>query len=70
MTFAASFPAWCGPDGRPLSYRHFVNGMAHLGRAHLRDSLKLAEAVRVGGATKTDFDDYSRTIARMTEVPR
>lgn len=70
MTFAAGFPAWTGRDGRPRSYRHFVYGMAHLHRAHLRRALELAEAHRIGNATQPDFDRFSRDVTLMTEVPR
>lgn len=70
MTFATHFPAWCGPDGKPRSYRHFRHGMAHLHRAHLRRSLERAEAHRMGNATSDDFDRFSRDVQTMTEVPR
>jgi len=70
MTFAAEFPAWTGRDGRPLSYRHFVHGMAHIARRHLRNALQLAEGHRMGGAVSDDFNAFARDVARMTEVPR
>jgi hypothetical protein len=44
MEFARAFPALM-ENGVPLSWRHFVYGMAHLDRAHARESLRLAGAV-------------------------
>lgn len=44
MEFAAAFPALM-KDGVPLSWRHFVYGLAHLGRAHARESLRMAGTV-------------------------
>lgn len=70
MTFAAEFPAWTGPDGLPLSWRHYVYGVAHLARRHLRATLAIAEGVRMGGAVKDDFESFARDVSRMTEVPR
>lgn len=69
MTFAAALPAWTGADGLPLSFRHFVHGMAHIGRSHLRDELARAQATRNAGLKLEDFQAYQRDTLRVTEVP-
>lgn len=68
--FVEKFPAWVGPDGFPLSYRHFRYGMSYLGRQYLRDQLANAESTRVGGATEDSFLDFQREVRFTTEVPR
>lgn len=69
MTYALAFPAWCGPDGFPLSYRHFVHGMAAIGRATVLETLARAQAVRIGHYPQNDFAEYQRDTHRMIEVP-
>jgi len=69
-TFADRLPAWTGPDGFPLSWRHFVYGMAYLGRADLRAGLAAAQAHRAAGYSADDFDAHQRDVLRLTEVPR
>lgn len=69
MTFALELPAWCGPDGFPLSYRHFVHGMAAIGRAALLETLARAQADRIGRYSQTAFGEYQRDTLRTTEVP-
>jgi len=70
MHFAAALPAWCGADGLPLSYRHWVYGLAYLGRAALRDELAAARAARMAQQSKDDFGEWVRDVQRLTEVPR
>lgn len=70
MQFAAALPAWCGADGLPLSYRHFVYGLAYLGRHTLRDQLAHAQATRLAQLPKDDFNEYVSDVNRLTEVPR
>jgi hypothetical protein len=70
MQFAAEFPAWCDGRGFPRSWRHYVYGMAHLARRHMRATIALAEGVRLGNAVQDDFDRFARDVATMTEVPR
>lgn len=55
--FARSFPAWM-KDGWPLSWAHYQYGMRHLGRAWVREELRLASAARAGQAEKKDFQKY------------
>lgn len=70
MTFAASFPAWCGADGLPLSWRHYVHGLAWIARQFQRDQLAHAEAIRMAGTTKDDYEAWSNDVNRMIRVPR
>jgi hypothetical protein len=70
MHFAAALPAWCGSDGLPLSYRHFVYGLAFLGRHQLRDQLAAAQAFRVAQFPADDFVEWQGDLVRLTEVPR
>jgi hypothetical protein len=68
--FALQLPAWCGPDGLPLSWRHGVYGMGHLARAHVRRQHEVAEAVRMGqNMNAEDWSTYQSTVRRTTEVP-
>ena len=53
--FARAFPGWIGADGYPLSWRHYVYGMAHLGRAAARETLRAATAA---GAAWMKPDQY------------
>lgn len=41
MEFAAAWPCFM-KDGVPLSWRHFVYGMANLPSIHARESLRMA----------------------------
>lgn len=70
MHFAAAFPTWTGRDGFPLSWRHFVYGMAYLGRQTLREQLARVESFRLGNAAPDEFRSFQRDVSRMTEVPR
>lgn len=70
MSFAGQFPAWCGADGLPLSWRHYVHGMAWLGRQYQRDQLADAQAIRMAATTKEDFEVWTRDVDRTTGIPR
>lgn len=70
MQFAAAFPAWTGADGWPRSWRHYLYGMAYLGRAALREHLARTESARMANASADDFRALQRDVSRMTEVPR
>lgn len=50
--FAARLPAWCGPDGLPLSWRHWVIGMPYLTRARMRDRLDTFTATAAASASE------------------
>lgn len=63
-------PAWCGPDGFPLSWQHYQYGLTHIAREHLREQLAFAQSVRMAGVVKEDYDAWQRDITRLTEVPR
>lgn len=60
MEYAREFPALM-KDGQPLSWRHFVYGMAHLSRVNARESLKLASSTRIASAEKKDFTEWMST---------
>jgi hypothetical protein len=64
--FAAAFPAWIerdGPErGYPLSWVHYVYGMAHLRRAALREQTRMADATRAAGLVKEDFKAWCKGI--------
>ena len=53
--FADRLPAWCHRDGPlaglPLSWGHYLYGMAHINRARARGKVDTHDAVRVAGAT-------------------
>lgn len=58
--FAAAYPAWTRRDGFPLSWRHFSYGVAHLGRAYARTSLRLSAATGIAHATREDAEQWYR----------
>lgn len=70
MTFVARFPSWCGTDGLPRSWRHYVHGMAWIGRQFQRDQIASAQAARMATTTKDDFESWQRDVGRATGVPR
>lgn len=58
--FAAEYPAWVRDDGNPLSWRHFSYGVAHLGRAHARRSLRASSAAAIANAKREDAEQWYR----------
>ena len=59
--FAAAFPGLMRPDGVPVSWAHFVLGMAKLGRIHAGNSLRMAGALSVPQMKKEDADRWYRS---------
>lgn len=53
-----------------MTWRHYCYGLRYLGRSHLRDLLKRAEAARIGGATQDSYQTAVRDLRRLVEVPR
>jgi hypothetical protein len=49
-----------GPDGYPLSWRHFQYGLARLGRSDAQHDIRLANAVTAAHAQKQDAKDWFR----------
>lgn len=66
--FARAFPAWTTPDGFPRSWRHYVLGMGHLGRASARESLRLAQAAAIGQSTPEGFRAWQRDVLPFAGV--
>jgi hypothetical protein len=60
--FAACLPAWTGGDGLPMSWQHFVYGMAYLGRAANRRLLEVSSATRGGAATEESYASWQNKI--------
>jgi len=56
--FARDLPAWCGPDGLPLSWAHYQYGLHHLTRARHREDLRHAISVRAAGAEVKAFKEF------------
>jgi hypothetical protein len=48
MEFARVFPALMSRDGLPVSWAHYVYGMRHIGRTVARETLRAAQAARIG----------------------
>ena len=65
LEFAAGLPGLLhteGPEaGFPLTWRHYVYGMAYLRRARLREMLRTAEATRAGQAVK-GFEEWRQDL--------
>lgn len=55
--FARVMPGWCR-DGVPLSWRHFVYGLAHIYREQARASLRMASASGIVYAAKNAAKDW------------
>jgi hypothetical protein len=54
----------------PLSWKHFVYGMAHLNRREARDRLKMANAVRAGMAPESpQRDAWHRVQSKIAGLP-
>jgi hypothetical protein len=49
----------------PLSYRHYVYGMAYLARATARDTLQAAIAGRAAQTSKEEFKEFRRELRRL-----
>lgn len=64
--FCRRLPAWCGPDGLPRSWRHYVYGRRHLARANARRRLGSAASTRLGQATREGYERFRRAIEPYT----
>lgn len=67
MEFCERMPALVGSDGYPLSWRHYVYGMAYLGRARARTLLDMGDAARAGGSTN---DSYDRWVSKREQAQK
>lgn len=63
--FARELPAWCGADGLPRSWAHYLYGLRHLERARARIDLRSAVAAR---AAKTDARNFREYLADEQNV--
>ena len=61
------FRRFGGPDGMPLTWRHFHYGTAALGRNFLRAQRAAAEAARLAAADEKDYGEWHRDITRRLE---
>ena len=59
--FAAAFPGLMRPDGVPVSWAHFVLGMAKIARINAQKSLRMAGAAAVPHMNKQDADRWYRS---------
>lgn len=68
LEFASGLPGLLhteGPEqGYPLSWRHYVYGLAYLRRERLREMLRLSEAVRAAGAVK-GYEEWQADLREM-----
>ena len=64
-SFVREFPAWVGPDGYPMSWRHYVYGMRHLSRVAARVDLRTATATRMA---QTDKEPWQEWITELREA--
>lgn len=51
-------------DGVPLSWRHFVYGLAHLSRALASDTLRASQAAGAGWMKPEDMREWTRDLKR------
>lgn len=66
-TFVERKPAWVGADGYPLTWGHYVQGMAEIARTDARRALMIANAVRAANA---DEAGWVRFTAEMENAAR
>jgi len=59
-TFCLRYPAWVGADGYPLSWRHYIYGMAALERENAAQKLRTADAVSAHKAKDRDWKKWVR----------
>lgn len=45
--FVRHFPGWTGPDGYPLSWRHYLYGLSYISRERARHKLAAADVLSV-----------------------
>ena len=65
MIFVREVPAWCGVDGLPLSWRHFVFGMGVIQREKARTTLTHHWAV---GMTQAERSARESWLSRMRQA--
>jgi hypothetical protein len=58
--FALRFPAWTGADGYPLTWRHYVYGMAAIERENAAAKMRMADAVAAHKAGQRDWKRWVR----------
>jgi hypothetical protein len=58
--FALRFPAWTGTDGYPLTWRHYVYGMAAIERENAAEKLRTADAVAVHKSKDKQYRKWVR----------
>ena len=65
-TFVHTLPAWCGPDGLPLSWAHYVYGLRYTGRLAARELLRSAQAARIAQDPEgKEFKAFSREVGSL-----
>jgi hypothetical protein len=58
--FCLEFPAWVGPDGDPISWRHYIYGTAAIQRAKASEKMRMADAVAVHKSKEQTFKKWLR----------
>lgn len=66
--FAEGLPAWVGPDGYPLSWRHFVYGLAYIRRRNARAKIEMASAMRIAKADQQGFEAWRREVSMYAGI--
>lgn len=64
--FTVHLPAWCGPDGLPRSWWHYVVGLRHIRRIRPRNRLDMAQATGAANATEKAHAEWEA--ATLTEA--
>lgn len=71
--FAREFGCWMVPAwafwrkdrGYPVSWRHYAYGMAHIGRATARETLRRATAVAAGHSDPQSWKTFTSDLERI-----
>ncbi len=65
--FSRAFPFWLNSEGLPKSWRVFRWGWSYLSRAHAKEMLHRAEAVRAGGAEEKGWKEWQERQLRKSK---
>lgn len=63
--FCLAFPAWVGPDGDPISWRHFLYGSGAIQRSRAGEKLRMADAVAIHKTKEQVFRSWIREHSAM-----
>jgi hypothetical protein len=64
---AEKMPHYCGPNGKPRSWRHYVYAIYYIQREELRQTVRDAQASRWANADEKEYADWRRDMRMITD---